>query len=185
MSAPTGGRNPRPWSLMTGNPLGDALTSFTGRRRFFLWAVVGSVIVLVILPQLPFVDTYWTGILSRMLIFAIFAMSLDLLIGYTGLPSLGHAAFFGAGAYTAAIFYKDILCPSRGDCLAVVGNFWFALLLGIAVSGIIAALFGLLVLRTRGAYFIMITLALAQMLWAITWGSVSYTHLTLPTKRIV
>ena len=138
--------------------------------------MVGAVVVLIILPQLPFVDTYWTGILSRMLIFAIFAMSLDLLIGYTGLPSLGHAAFFGTGAYTAAIFYKDVLCPDRGDCLAVVGNFWFALILGIAVSGIVAALFGLLVLRTRGAYFIMITLALAQMLWAISWGWRSKTN---------
>ena len=156
--------------------MGDAISSLRGRRRVFLWAVIGAVIVLVILPQLPFVDTYWTGILSRMLIFAIFAMSLDLLIGYTGLPSLGHAAFFGAGAYSSAIFYKDILCPDRGECVAIVGNFWFALLLGIAVSGIIAALFGLLVLRTRGAYFIMITLALAQMLWAITWGWRSKTN---------
>lgn len=176
MSTPPTGRSPRPWGLAPGNPLGDAIASLTGRRRFFLWAVVGAVVVLVILPQLPFVDTYWTGILSRMLIFAIFAMSLDLLIGYTGLPSLGHAAFFGAGAYSAGIFYKDLLCPDRGECVAVVGNFWFALLLGIAISGIIAALFGLLVLRTRGAYFIMITLALAQMLWAITWGWRSKTN---------
>ena len=175
MSAPPGGQR----SGAGGSALDRAsslLSTLGFRRRVMLYGTVAAIVVLVVLPQLPFVDTYWTGILSRMLIFAIFAMSLDLLIGYTGLPSLGHAAFFGTGAYSAAIFYKDILCPGRGDCLAVVGNFWFALLLGISVSAIVAALFGLLVLRTRGAYFIMITLALAQMLWAISWGWRSKTN---------
>ena len=129
MSAPPGGQRSG-----TGGSALDRASGLLGalgfRRRVMVYGTVAAIVVLVVLPQLPFVDTYWTGILSRMLIFAIFAMSLDLLIGYTGLPSLGHAAFFGTGAYSAGIFYKDILCPSRGDCLAVVGNFWFALLLG-------------------------------------------------------
>ena len=175
MSARTRGQGPNPGTSFLSKASG-VMGDLHPRQRVFLYAVLAAIVVLVILPQLPFMDAYWTGILSRMLIFAIFAMSLDLLLGYTGLPSLGHAAFFGTGAYTTALFYKDVLCPDRGDCVAIVGNFWFALLLGIAFSGVIAAAFGLLALRTRGAYFIMITLALAQMVWAISWGWRSKTN---------
>jgi branched-chain amino acid transport system permease protein len=175
MSARTRGQGPNSGTSFLGKASG-IMGGLHPRQRVFLYAVLAAIVVLVILPQLPFIDSYWTGILSRMLIFAIFAMSLDLLLGYTGLPSLGHAAFFGTGAYTTALFYKDVLCPDRGDCVAIVGNFWFALLLGIAFSGVIAAAFGVLALRTRGAYFIMITLALAQMVWAISWGWRSKTN---------
>ena len=125
-----------------------------------------SVIGLVALPQLG-IGNYWTGIMTKMLIFAIFAMSLDLLLGYTGLPSLGHAAFFGMGAYSLAILYRGGWRVG-GD--GIIDNFWLAMPLAVLATGVTAAFFGLLALRTRGAYFIMITLALAQVIFAVAFG---------------
>ena len=72
---------------------------WTSKARFagFLLAFL----VLAVLP--PFYSSYWITLFTQMLIFAILAMSLDVLLGYTGLSSFGHAAFFGAGAYAVAI----------------------------------------------------------------------------------
>ena len=109
-------------------------------------------------------SSYQLGLLTKILIFAIFAMSLNLILGYGGLPSLGHAAYFGVSAYTAGL-------------LALRGwpNFWLALAAGLAAATLAAALFGLLALRTHGAYLLMITLALAQVLWGIAFGWRSFT----------
>ncbi len=111
--------------------------------------------VLVVLPQ--FLGGYPLTLLTKILIFAIFAMSLDLLAGYTMLPSFGHAAFFGTAAYTIGILSTKKL----------VTSFWLLGPMALAASVIVAAIFGLLVLRTRAAYFFMITLALSQMLWGV------------------
>src|SRR6202795_2308059 len=71
-------------------------------RRVVRYAVpLLGVLLLVLAP--PFFTSYWVGLLSQMLIFAILAMSLDILLGYTGLPSLGHAGIFGVAAYTVAV----------------------------------------------------------------------------------
>jgi branched-chain amino acid transport system permease protein len=94
-----------------------------------------------------------------MLIFAIFAMSLNLPLGYAGLPSLGHAAYFGVGAYAVGLM-----------ALRVWDNFWVDMALGLAAATVTAALFGLLALRAEGSYLLMITLALAQVLWGIAFG---------------
>ena len=108
--------------------------------------------------------SYHLGLLTKMLILAIFAMSLNLILGFGGLPSLGHAAYFGVAAYTAALLVR------RG-----VDLFWLDAVAGLAAATITAALFGLLALRTRGAYLLMITLALAQVLWGIAFGWKSFT----------
>jgi branched-chain amino acid transport system permease protein len=94
-----------------------------------------------------------------MLVFALFAMSLDLLLGHTGLASLGHAAYFGLGAYVVGL-------------LAVKAGlgFWLAFPIGVLAAYVLSALFGLLALRARGAYFLMITLALGQVMWAVAFG---------------
>ena len=108
----------------------------------------------------PFVlSSYQLGLLTKMLIFALFAMSLDLILGYGGLPSLGHAAYFGVGAYTVGLL-----------ALRVIDNFWIDFGAGLLAAGVTSALFGLLALRARGAYLLMITLALAQVLWGIAFG---------------
>ena len=103
--------------------------------------------------------SYQLGLVTKMLILAIFAMSLNLLLGYTGLPSLGHAAYFGVAAYTVALLAR------RG-----LDHFWLDVGAGLAAATLTAMLFGLLALRTRGAYLLMITLALAQVLWGIAFG---------------
>jgi branched-chain amino acid transport system permease protein len=100
-----------------------------------------------------------------MLIFSIFAMSLDILLGYGGLPSLGHAAFFGVAAYTSGYMALNDL-----------GNFWLQAASGIGLSLVVAAVFGFFALRTRGVYFLMITLALSQLLWGIAFKWTSVTH---------
>lgn len=120
-------------------------------------AIVACVLVLALLPL--GLSSYQLGLLTKMLIFALFAMSLDLILGYGGLPSLGHAAYFGVGAYTVGLL-----------AVKVVDNFWLDFGAGLLVAGVTSALFGLLALRTRGAYLLMITLALAQVVWGIAFG---------------
>jgi branched-chain amino acid transport system permease protein len=121
-----------------------------------------AVVALALAPLA--LSSYQLGLLTKMLIFAIFAMSLNLLLGYGGMPSLGHAAYFGIAAYTAG------LLALRG-----VTHFWLDFGAGLAAAALTAALFGLLALRTRGAYLLMITLALAQVLWGIAFGWKSLT----------
>ena len=95
----------------------------------------------------------------QIIYFAILAMSLDLLVGFAGLPSLGHAAFFGMSAYTTGI-----LAAKAG------AGFWLAAPAGIGAAGLLALVFGVLALRAVGAYFLMITLSLAQLVWGISFG---------------
>ncbi len=124
------------------------------------------IIAIAVLAFLPSVlPNYYVGLVVRALIFAIFAMSLDLLMGYTGLPSLGHAAFLGVAAYAVGIF-----------TLRVMNNLVISLTLGLVAAVIIAAVFGLLVLRSRGPQFLMLTLALSQVLWGIAFNWRSVTH---------
>jgi branched-chain amino acid transport system permease protein len=120
-------------------------------------ALAVAALALGVSPQV--FSSYQLGLVTKMLIFAIFAMSLNLILGYGGLPSLGHAAYFGVAGYTAA------LLALRG-----LQNFWLDFGAGLVVAAATAALFGLLALRTRGAYLLMITLALAQVLWGIAYG---------------
>jgi branched-chain amino acid transport system permease protein len=120
-----------------------------------LWSM--GVIVLVTLPLI--LPPYSVGLVVKMMVFALFAMSLDLLLGYAGMPSLGHAAYFGMGAYTTGLL-----------ALKAGSTVWFALPAGIAMAALTSIVFGLLALRTRGSYFLMITLALSQVLWGIAFG---------------
>lgn len=124
--------------------------------------LIVALAVLVAIPQ--FLATYYVGLMVTVLTFAIFALSLDLLLGYCGLPSLGHAASFGVAAYVAGYL-----------SLKVANNFAFNFTAAILAAGIVAAVLGLLALRTRGIYFLMITLALGQVLWglALKWKSVT------------
>jgi len=119
--------------------------------------------VLVLL--LPFLfSNYYVGLAIQIFIMAIFAMSLDILVGHTGLPSMGHAAYYGVAAYATGFL-----------CLAGVKNFWLVIVLGMGLGGLSAAFFGLLALRAQGPYFMLITLALSQVLWGIAfkWRSLT------------
>ncbi len=114
---------------------------------------------------LPFLfSNYYVGLATQIFIMAIFAMSLDILVGHTGLPSMGHAAYYGVAGYATGFL-----------CLAGVKNFWLVMVLGMGLGGLGAAFFGLLALRARGPYFMLITLALSQVLWGIAfkWRSLT------------
>lgn len=95
---------------------------------------------------------------SKIMIYAIFALSLEILVGRTGLISFGHAALFGIGAYTAVLLSKDA---------SAAPNLILLLLASILASAAYALFMGALSLRTKGAYFIMVTLAFAQMAYYI------------------
>lgn len=115
-------------------------------------------IAALLLALLPAVLTpYTTDLVVKILIFAVFALSLELLVGMTGLVSLGHAAFFGLGAYVTVLLSPE----------ADPGN--VALLAGaaMAVAALYALFVGALSLRTKGVYFIMVTLAFAQMAYFV------------------
>jgi branched-chain amino acid transport system permease protein len=111
---------------------------------------------LIALLAFPFVGTpFYTEMVTRMMIMAIFAMSLDLLQGVTGLVSLGHAAYFGLAGYALAF-----LTP-QGEAVSL----WWTLPVAVLASGLAALIIGFFVVRTHGIYFIMVTMAFAQMVY--------------------
>ena len=113
---------------------------------------------LVALLAFPLVGTpFYTEMVTRMMIMAIFAMSLDLLQGVTGLVSLGHAAYFGLAGYALAF-----LTP-QGQAVSL----WWTLPVAVLASGLAAFIIGFFVVRTHGIYFIMVTMAFAQMVYYV------------------
>ena len=137
-------------------------------------------LVLIIAPL--FLSTYGEGLMTRFLIFALFAMSYNIVFGYAGMLSLGHAAFFGAGGYTVAILKLHY----------GIDLFWITVPLGLLVATFTAALFGVIALRASGIYFLLVTFALGQMLYSLAWnvkwlnskGMQGITGITLPNLAI-
>jgi len=114
------------------------------------------VAVLALLAFFPFAGaTFYTELVTKVMILAIFALSLDLLVGYTGLVSFGHAAYYGIGAYVLGL-----LTPKYE-----AANLWLTLPAAIALAGLAAFAVGIFVVRVKGIYFIMVTLAFAQMFY--------------------
>jgi len=129
------------------------------RRRLALIATVAA------LAAAPLVlDTYASAMLTRILVFALLAASLDLLVGVTGLPSLGHGAYFGAGAYAAGWV-----------AIHVTRSAPVVLLAAVAVSALVAAVAGSVAVRARGVFFLMLTLAIGEIIeqLAHSWRSVT------------
>jgi branched-chain amino acid transport system permease protein len=124
--------------------------------RWRIPVLVGLAIFLLAGP--PLLSPYWIGLLTQMVILAILAMSLDLLLGYTGLPSLGHAGFFGVAAYGVGILSTTYHA-----------GFWVSVAGGLLTGIVLAALFGLIVSHVRDVYFLMITLALGMVLWGLSY----------------
>ncbi len=116
----------------------------------------------------PFTGPFIILLLAQVLVLGIIAMSVDLLLGYTGLPSLGQAAYLGVGAYLTAI-----LATKFGFGLG--WDFWLVVAMGMAAGAATAALFGLFAIRASGVYFLMITLALGMCVWGLAyrWNSLT------------
>jgi branched-chain amino acid transport system permease protein len=119
---------------------------------------VPLVVACALLAAFPFVGgKFYVDLMLTTMIFAIFALSLELLVGRTGLVSFGHAAFFGIAAYVTALLSPQSEAPSVLWLLPVV----------LVVTALAALAIGALSLRTRGIYFIMVTLAFAQMAYFV------------------
>lgn len=113
---------------------------------------------LLALALFPLSDSpFYIELVTKIMIFAIFAMSLDLLIGFTGLVSFGHAAYFGIAAYAVVLISPQYEAASL----------WWTLPAAVLIAAAAAFVIGLFVLRTKGIYFIMVTLAFAQMVYFV------------------
>ena len=124
------------------------------KARIILWA--GAIVVLAALPPLMTAigETFYIDLVRRIMILAIAAVSLNLILGYGGLVSFGHAAYLGIGAYAVGIlaFYG-------------ITSGWLQWAVAIGASALVALAIGAVSIRTSGIYFIMITLAFTQMLY--------------------
>jgi branched-chain amino acid transport system permease protein len=128
--------------------------------------LAGVGLAFLLLGLAPYVcSSYVLALLTQAVISAMLAMSLDLLLGYTGLASLGHAAYLGLGAYSVGV-----LTTQYGV------HFWGTLAVGIVLAAGVAMVFGLVALRATGVYFLMITLALGMVVWGLAQRWVSLTQ---------
>lgn len=147
-------------------PEAGTATALVARRppskRLLIGIVVGAVL-LGVAP--PFLRPYPLTLINQVVIYAIFAMSLDLLLGFTGLASLGQAAYFALAAYVVGIGTTMYGWP-----------FWVCLPGGILLAAAVAAVFGLIAIRAVGTYFLMITLALGMVVWGLAFRWVSMTQ---------
>jgi branched-chain amino acid transport system permease protein len=145
-------------------------------------AQAAAAVLLLIAVALPWaLDAlgmgYYLSLASRVLVYAIAASSLNLVLGYGGMVSFGHAAFVGLGAYVTGIMISEGIASGGAHLLATV-----------AVTALAALVIGAISLRTRGVYFIMITLAFAQMLFYLTNSIKAYggdEGLNIRTRSII
>src|ERR1700752_1109162 len=135
------------------------------QRIKILSVIIALAVVAVLVPN---TNSFVILLATRALAFAILVMSVDILLGYTGLASLGQAAYLGVGAYAAAILATKYHIGLGWD-------FWLVVVFGILLSAALAAVFGLLAIRATGVYFLMITLALGQCVWGLAyrWNSLT------------
>lgn len=126
------------------------------------WAAVAAVAALAVLPL--FVDSFTLKLMIEVIVLALFAFSLNFLMGTGGIISFGHAAYFGLGAYGAALIYQHLGAPME-----------LAIVLAPVVAGIGAAAFGYFIVRLSGVYLAMLTLAVAQIVYAVAFQWVEVT----------
>ncbi len=129
------------------------------RARLVTFApYIAGALVLILVPAA--VPSYVQTVFTRFLVFAVFALSYDLIYGHAGLLSLGHAAYFGAGGYAVAAVMLHY----------GINSFWITVPLGIVIAAIVSAVFGFLCLRVSGMYFLLVTFAFGELLYSITWN---------------
>jgi branched-chain amino acid transport system permease protein len=128
--------------------------------------VMAAIVLLAVV--VPYTSSFIILLVTRALAFSILVMSLDILLGFTGLASMGQAAYLGVSAYLTAILATRYHFGLGYD-------FWLVLVFGILLGAALAALFGLLAIRASGVYFLMITLALGQCVWGLAyrWNSLT------------
>ncbi len=140
-------------------------------KKYLPYAIVLAALIAVPLS----VGSFQQTLMTKVLIFALFAMSLDLLMGHTGLISFGHAAFFGMGGYVIAILTKNY----------DITSFWIVFPLALFFSAALASFIGFLSLRVSGVYFLLVTMAFGQLLFVVAekWNSLTRGKSGLPGIR--
>jgi len=135
------------------------------RKVKVLMVAIALAAFALIVPQS---GSFFVLLATRAMAFAILAMSVDLLLGYTGLASMGQAAYFGVAAYLTAVLATRFH-------LGMGWDFWLVVVLGVLIGAALAAVFGLLAIRAGDVYFLMITLALGQCVWGLAyrWNSLT------------
>lgn len=133
-------------------------------RASWKWVAIAAIGLAVglVLPRAG-VPTFYVSLLTQTWIYAIVAMSLDLLVGFTGLVSFAQSAFFGAGAYGVAIAATRFAHT----------DFLTGIIIGLLAGALVAGIFGLVALRAEGVGFIIITIALNQIMWGLAYQWVS------------
>jgi branched-chain amino acid transport system permease protein len=134
-----------------------AATAASPAARPWLQLAVIWALLLTAPLWLPMLGGY-TAIAARVLVFALAAMSFNMLLGFTGVMSFGHAAYFGLGAYGAGLTLKFVAASTP-----------LAILAGTLLGGIAGTLFGLLLVRRRGVYFAMVTIAFGQVCFYVAY----------------
>ena len=124
--------------------------------------IAGVILLLAFLGTLPFIldNRFYLRLATEILIYGLLAMSLDVLLGYTGLLSFMHAVYMGIGAYTVGLFIKFVDPTS---------SVWVPLLLGILITAAIALPIGWVQVRTGGFAFALLTIAFGMMLYTVVW----------------
>lgn len=143
---------------------------FHSRGGIFSPVVVLLLIGFLLVPLLP--GTFWTQVGTEILILGLFAMSFNLIFGYMGQISFGHAAFFGLGAYATAILFREF---SAGTGEIATWQFFVSLLVGPPVAALGGIVVGIFVVRLTGIYFAILTLAFGELLYFIVFSWYSFT----------
>ena len=142
--------------------MNSATTAALGARlpvdRRWLQLLVIWAVLLAVPFWLPLLGGY-TALAGRVLVLGLAAMSFNILLGFTGVMSFGHAAYFGLGAYGAGLTLKYLAASTP-----------LAMLMGVLLGGVLGALFGLLIVRRRGVYFAMVTVAFGQVAFYVAYS---------------
>ncbi|PJI40267.1 branched-chain amino acid ABC transporter permease [Ferrovibrio sp.] len=141
----------------------SASTATSSRLTFVVGLALLGFLGLIPVLSVVFDDPFLLTLFTRIVIMAIAAVSLNLILGYGGMVSFGHAAYIGVGGYTVGIL-----------AFHGVHAAWIQWPLAVIISGVVAALIGLLSLRTKGIFFIMITLAFSQLVYYLGNGAFAY-----------
>lgn len=160
--------------------MSQLVATFAPARPRLAWTAASGILIAIVLALLPnFLTPYQTLLLTYGLIMAIATLGFNLLLGYSGLLSFGHSAFFGVGAYTVALLVQ----------YSQIRSMELFLLIGLLTSGVVAAIFGYLCVRHTRFYFAILTLALSQVLWSLAlklfWITGGTDGMRVPAPRLL
>lgn len=147
------------------------MSRFFGLNLSQIFLIAAILLIVLIFPA--FVSEFWVHVVNEILILGLFAMSFNLIFGYMGQISFGHAAFFGVGAYTTAIIIRTPLAENGELGWSI---FILSLLAAPIVAGFVAAIVGWFCVRLTGIYFAILTLSFGELLYYIVFQWYSFTN---------